>query len=386
MRGDNMKPLNALLRSVVAAVLACTAGAVLADVTVGVSLSTTGPSASLGIPQKNSMPYLPERIGGEAIRYIVLDDASDPTQGAKVARRFVSEEKVDIILGSSAVAPSIAIAEVADESQTVQLAFSPIELKPGRGEWTFRLAQPVRLMAEAVATTARANGVRTIGFIGFADAYGETWLKDFTTAATANGIRLIATERYGRADTSVTAQAIKLMAARPDAILIAGAGTGAALPHTTLRERGYTGPVYHTHGAATRDLIRIGGRAVNGAILPAGPVIVPEQLADGNPVRKPGLDYVGRYEKQFGAESRTQFGAHAYDAGLVLQRIVPVALKSGKPGTPAFRKALRTALESERDIVVSHGVLNYSPQDHYGFDQRGRVMLTIENGNWKLLK
>lgn len=381
-----MKPLNALLRSVVAAVLACTAGAVLADVTVGVSLSTTGPSASLGIPQKNSMPYLPERIGGEAIRYIVLDDASDPTQGAKVARRFVSEEKVDIILGSSAVAPSIAIAEVADESQTVQLAFSPIELKPGRGEWTFRLAQPVRLMAEAVATTARANGVRTIGFIGFADAYGETWLKDFTTAATANGIRLIATERYGRADTSVTAQAIKLMAARPDAILIAGAGTGAALPHTTLRERGYTGPVYHTHGAATRDLIRIGGRAVNGAILPAGPVIVPEQLADGNPVRKPGLDYVGRYEKQFGAESRTQFGAHAYDAGLVLQRIVPVALKSGKPGTPAFRKALRTALESERDIVVSHGVLNYSPQDHYGFDQRGRVMLTIENGNWKLLK
>jgi len=381
-----MKPLNALLRSVVAAVLACTAGAVLADVTVGVSLSTTGPSASLGIPQKNSMPYLPERIGGEAIRYIVLDDASDPTQGAKVARRFVSEEKVDIILGSSAVAPSIAIAEVADESQTVQLAFSPIELKPGRGEWTFRLAQPVRLMAEAVASTARANGVRTIGFIGFADAYGETWLKDFTTAATANGIRLIATERYGRADTSVTAQAIKLMAARPDAILIAGAGTGAALPHTTLRERGYTGPVYHTHGAATRDLIRIGGRAVNGAILPAGPVIVPEQLADGNPVRKPGLDYVGRYEKQFGAESRTQFGAHAYDAGLVLQRIVPVALKSGKPGTPAFRKALRTALESERDIVVSHGVLNYSPQDHYGFDQRGRVMLTIENGNWKLLK
>ncbi|KWR87393.1 ABC transporter substrate-binding protein [Cupriavidus sp. IDO] len=381
-----MKPLNASLRSVAAAVLACTAGAALADVTVGVSLSTTGPSASLGIPQKNSMPYLPERIGGEAVRYIVLDDASDPTQGAKVARRFVSEEKVDIILGSSAVAPSIAIAEVADETQTVQLAFSPIELKPGRGEWTFRLAQPVRLMAEAVATTARANGVRTIGFIGFADAYGETWLREFTTAATANGIRLIATERYGRADTSVTAQAIKLMAARPDAILIAGAGTGAALPHTTLRERGYTGPVYHTHGAATKDLIRIGGRAVNGAILPAGPVIVPEQLADGNPVRKPGLDYVGRYEKQFGAESRTQFGAHAYDAGLVLQRIVPVALKSGKPGTPAFRKALRSALESERDIVVSHGVLNYSPQDHYGFDQRGRVMLTIENGNWKLLK
>ncbi|WP_149138149.1 ABC transporter substrate-binding protein [Cupriavidus campinensis] len=362
------------------------AGLAHAEVTVGVSISSTGPSASLGIPQKNTMPFLPETIGGEKIRYILMDDASDPTQGTKVARRFVTEDKVDIILGSSSVAPSIAISEVADESQTVQLAFSPIELKPGRGAWTYRLAQPVKLMADAVATRAQANGVKSIAFIGFADAYGETWLKEFTSAATAKGIRILATERYARSDTSVTAQVLKMMAAKPDAMLIAGAGTGAALPHTTLRERGYTGPVYHTHGAATRDLIRIGGKAVNGAILPAGPVIVAEQLPADSAPRKPGLDYVTRYEKQYGPETRTQFGAHPYDAGLVLQRIVPVALKRAKPGTPEFRKALRDALESERDIVVSHGVLNYTAQDHFGFDNRGRVMLTIDNGNWKLLK
>ncbi|MFP3755871.1 ABC transporter substrate-binding protein [Cupriavidus sp. SIMBA_020] len=362
------------------------AGLAHAEVTVGVSISSTGPSASLGIPQKNTMPFLPETIGGEKIRYILMDDASDPTQGTKVARRFVTEDKVDIILGSSSVAPSIAISEVADESQTVQLAFSPIELKPGRGAWTYRLAQPVKLMADAVATRAQANGVKSIAFIGFADAYGETWLKEFTSAALAKGIRILATERYARSDTSVTAQVLKMMAAKPDAMLIAGAGTGAALPHTTLRERGYTGPVYHTHGAATRDLIRIGGKAVNGAILPAGPVIVAEQLPADSAPRKPGLDYVNRYEKQYGPETRTQFGAHPYDAGLVLQRIVPVALKHAKPGTPEFRKALRDALESERDIVVSHGVLNYTAQDHFGFDNRGRVMLTIDNGNWKLLK
>ncbi|MCG5262996.1 ABC transporter substrate-binding protein [Cupriavidus gilardii] len=361
-------------------------GAALADVTVGVSISSTGPSASLGIPQKQSLGLLPQQIAGETIRYVVLDDGSDPTQATKVARRFVSEDKVDIILGSSAVAPSIAIAEVADESKTVQLAFSPIELKPGRGEWTYRLAQPIKLMAEAVAATAKANGVKTVGFIGFADAYGETWLKEFTTAAAASGIRLVATERYARSDTAVTAQTLKLISARPDAMLVAGAGTGAALPHTTLRERGYRGPIYHTHGAATKDLIRIGGKAVDGAILPAGPVIVAEQLAADSAPKKPGLDYVSRYEKQYGPESRTQFGAHPYDAGLVLQRIVPVALKRAKPGTPEFRAALKAALESEREIVVSHGVLNYTSQDHFGFDQRGRVMLTIDNGNWKLLK
>jgi len=381
-----MKPpsIRAILITLPALLLAT--GLAHAEVTVGVSISSTGPSASLGIPQKNTMPFLPETIGGEKIRYILMDDASDPTQGTKVARRFVTEDKVDIILGSSSVAPSIAISEVADESQTVQLAFSPIELKPGRGAWTYRLAQPVKLMADAVATRAQANGVKSIAFIGFADAYGETWLKEFTSAASAKGIRILATERYARSDTSVTAQVLKMMAAKPDAMLIAGAGTGAALPHTTLRERGYTGPVYHTHGAATRDLIRIGGKAVNGAILPAGPVIVAEQLPADSAPRKPGLDYVTRYEKQYGPETRTQFGAHPYDAGLVLQRIVPVALKHAKPGSPEFRKALRDALESERDIVVSHGVLNYTAQDHFGFDNRGRVMLTIDNGNWKLLK
>ncbi|MGO4303298.1 ABC transporter substrate-binding protein [Cupriavidus sp. RAF12] len=380
------RPIRGALSTLTAlSILSLASGAARADVTVGVSISSTGPSASLGIPQKNTMPYLPETIAGEKIRYIVMDDASDPTQGTKVARRFVSEDKVDIILGSSSVAPSIAISEVADENQTVQLAFSPIELKPGRGAWTFRLAQPVKLMADAVAATAHANGVKTVAFIGFADAYGETWLKEFTGAAAANSIRVVATERYARSDTSVTAQVLKLMAARPDAMLIAGAGTGAALPHTTLRERGYTGPVYHTHGAATRDLIRIGGKAVNGAILPAGPVIVAEQLSADNVVRKPGLDYVTRYEKQYGPETRTQFGAHPYDAGLVLQRVVPVALKRAKPGTPEFRKALKDALESERNIVVSHGVLNYTAQDHFGFDARGRVMLTIDNGNWKLI-
>lgn len=377
-------PIRLSLNALPALLLA--AGLAHAEVTVGVSISSTGPSASLGIPQKNTMPFLPETIGGEKIRYILMDDASDPTQGTKVARRFVTEDKVDIILGSSSVAPSIAISEVADESQTVQLAFSPIELKPGRGAWTYRLAQPVKLMADAVAARAQANGVKSVAFIGFADAYGETWLKEFTSAASAKGIRILATERYARSDTSVTAQVLKMMVAKPDAMLIAGAGTGAALPHTTLRERGYTGPVYQTHGAATRDLIRIGGKAVNGAILPAGPVIVAEQLPADSAPRKPGLDYVTRYEKQYGPETRTQFGAHPYDAGLVLQRIVPVALKHAKPGTPEFRKALRDALESERDIVVSHGVLNYTAQDHFGFDNRGRVMLTIDNGNWKLLK
>jgi branched-chain amino acid transport system substrate-binding protein len=377
---------NTTIHRTLAAAFACAAAVAHADVTIGISMSQTGPSASLGIPQKNSLPFWPEKIGNEKLRVVVLDDASDPTTATKNARKFVSEEKVDIILGSSSVAPSIAMSEVAAEGKTVQIAFSPIELPKGKGEWTYRIAQPVGLMATSIVQRMRADKIKTVGFIGFADAYGETWLKEFTLRAESAGIQIVGVERYARADTSVMGQAIKLVAARPQAVFIAGAGTAAALPQTTLRERGFTGPIYQTHGAATKDLIRVGGKAVEGTVLTAGPVLVAEQLEKGNPVKGPAIDYVTRYEKQYGPDSRTQFGAHAYDAQLVLQRIVPVALKKAKPGTPEFRQALKDALESERDIVISHGVLNYSATDHYGFDQRGVAVVKVENGKWVLQK
>lgn len=377
---------NYLVRFGIAGTLAFTAMAAHADITVGISISQTGPSASLGIPQKNTIGFWPTEIAGQKLKLVVLDDASDPTTATKNARRMVSDEKVDIIMGSSSVAPSIAISEVAAEAQTVQVAFSPIELPKGKGEYTYRIAQPVSLMASAIIQRMSADKVKTIGFIGFADAYGETWLKEVTPRAEAAGMKVVAVERFARSDTSVTGQAIKLVAVKPDAVFIAAAGTAAALPQTTLRERGYTGPVYQTHGAATKDLIRVGGKDVDGTILPAGPLMVAEQLDASNPVKAAALAYVTRYEKEFGAETRTQFGAHANDAFLILQRIVPAALKKAQPGTPEFRKALKDALESEKDIVISHGVLNYSAADHFGFDQRGYALVRIQNGKWQLLK
>jgi branched-chain amino acid transport system substrate-binding protein len=374
------------IRLIAAAALASIATLAHADLTIGVNLSQTGPSASLGVPQKNTMAFWPTEIAGQKLRVVVLDDASDPTTASKNARRMVSEEKVDVMLGSSSVAPSIAMSEVATESKTMQIAFSPIELPPGKGEWTYRIAQPVGLMATAIVQRMRNDGVKNVAFIGFADAYGETWLKEVRLRAEAAGMTLVAVERYARADTSVTGQAIKIVAAKPDAVFIAGAGSAAALPQTTLRERGYTGPVYQTHGAATKDLIRIGGKDVEGTVLPAGPVLVAEQLEKSNPVKAAGLAYVNQYEKQYGADSRTQFGAHANDAVLLLQRIVPAALKKAKPGTPEFRQALKDAMETERDIVISHGVLNYSAKDHFGFDQRGFALVKIVKGQWVLQK
>lgn len=373
-----------ILSTTCAAALLALAGVAHADINVGVNLSLTGPLSSLGLPIKASLDLWPERIAGEKIKLFVLDDGSDATGATKNTRRFIIESKVDVLLGSSGVPAVLAMAPVAAEAHTVQLAFAPAPRPGGKDDWTFPLPQPVSLMSDAVAKRMVADKVKRVAFLGWNEGYGEMWLQAFTASAKKAGLEIVATERFAPPDTAITAQALKVLAAKPDAVLIVGAGSGAAMPQINLRDRGWSGPIYQTHGAASPDLVRVGGKAMNGAILPAGPVLVAEQLAANNPIKPVALDYVNAFEKTHGANTRTQFGAHANDALKVLQRIVPLALKKAKPGTPEFRQALRDALESEKEIVISHGVLNFTPGDHIGFDERGVVMLKIEGGQFVL--
>ena len=236
-----------------------------------------------------------------------------------------------------------------------------------------------------IAEYMAATKVKSVGFIGFNDAYGDGWLNVITAALKERNIQLVASERYSRTDTSVTGPILKLMAAKPDAVLVAGSGTPAALPQKTLKERGYAGKIYQTHGAANGDFLRVGGKDVEGTILPAGPVLVAAQLPDSNPVKKAGLAYVTKYEGQYGPGSSSTFGAHANDALVLIEKALPIAMKTAKPGTPEFRAALRDALEGLKDVVYSQGVVTMGKDDHVGQDKRARVMVTVENGAWKLL-
>ncbi len=372
------------IRTTLAAALLALAGVAQADITIGVNLSLTGPLSSLGLPVKSSLDLWPERIAGEKVKLIVLDDASDSIGAVKNTRRFITESKVDVLLGSSGVPAVLAMAPVAAETHTVQLALAPAPRTGGKDDWTFPLPQPVSLMSDAVAKRMLADKVKKVAFVGWNEGYGEMWLQAFTASAKKAGLEIVSTERFSPPDTAITSQALRAIAAKPDAVLIVGAGSAAAMPQINLRERGWSGPIYQTHGAASPDLVRVGGKAMNGAILPAGPVLVAEQLAANNPIKPVATEYVNAFEKVHGVNSRTQFGAHANDALKVLQRIVPLALKKAKPGTPEFRQALRDALESEKDIVISHGVLNFTPTDHLGYDERGVVMLKIEGGQFVL--
>ena len=361
-------------------------GSAWADITIGVSVSATGPAASLGIPEKQTFALLPQTIGGEKVKYLVLDDASDPSTAVKNARKFTSEDKVDAIIASSTTPASMAILEVAFETKTPQIAMAPLPPAGDKAPWVFTTPQNFTQMAIAIAQHMASNNIKSIGFIGYADPYGELWLKAIQGAAEAKGITVSAIERYQRNDTSVTGQALKLIGAKPDAILIAASGTPAVLPQATLIERGYKGKFYQTHGIANRDFLRVGGKNVEGTLFPVGPMLLAEQLPDSHPSKKPALEYIKLYEATHGANSRSTFGGHGWDAYLLLNRAAPEALKKARPGTAEFRLALRDALENVKELPAVHGVFNMSAKDHNGLDERAAIMATIENGEWKLVK
>jgi branched-chain amino acid transport system substrate-binding protein len=361
-----------------------------ADINVGVTLSATGPAASLGIPEKNTFALMPATIAGQKVNYIVLDDASDTTTAVANTRKLITENKVDIVIGSTTSPNSLAMIDAVSEAGTPMISMAAsariVEPVDAKKRWVFKTPQNDIMMALAIVTHMVDNGIKTAAFIGFADAYGEGWWGEFNKIAQAKKLNIVATERYNRTDTSVTGQVLKLVAARPDAILIAGSGTPAALPQKALKERGYAGKIYQTHGIANNDFLRVGGKDVEGTLLPAGPVLVAAQLPADHPVKKSAMDYIAKYEAAHGKGSVSAFGGHAWDAGLLLAAAAPEALKKAQPGTPAFRAALRDALENAKNVAGAHGVFNMSAQDHLGLDQRARVMIQIDNGTWKLLK
>ncbi|MBS0445558.1 MAG: ABC transporter substrate-binding protein [Proteobacteria bacterium] len=381
-----MKLKNKTL-AVLGAALAAAATLAHADVNVGVTLSATGPAASLGIPEKNTISLLPTQIAGQKINYIVLDDASDTTQAVANTRKLITENKVDIVIGSTVTPNALAMIDVAAEAQVpvISLAASSKIVDPvdARRRWIFKTPQNDIMMALAIAASMADHKIKTVGYIGFSDAYGEGWYQEFSKAAGVKGITIVANERYARTDTSVTGQVLKLVAAKPDAILIGASGTPAVLPQRALKERGYAGLYYQTHGVANNDFLRVGGKDVEGTLLPAGPVLVATQLPASNPVKKSALEYINAYEGAYGKGSVSTFGGHVWDAGKVFAAALPVALKSAQPGTPQFRAALRDALEHVHDVAGAHGIFNMSATDHLGLDQRARVMVKIENGAWK---
>lgn len=380
------------LKTALAALAAATGVAsppAFADINIGVTLSLTGPGASLGIPTKNTIQLFPGQIGGQKINYIVLDDGSDGTNSVRNFQRLVEENKVDAVMGSSTTPATIPLTNLAAERKIphISLAASAkiVEPQDASRKWTFKAIPNESLVVGATVDHMLANKVKNVAFIGFSDAYGETFLSELK-AQEKRGIAIPAAERYSRTDTTVQAQILKIISSKPDAVFIAGAGTPGALPHKTLRERGYKGRIYHTYGIANRDFLRLAGKDAEGAVFASGPVLVASQLNPANPIKAVAEDFIKRYDDAYGAGSTNIFSANAWDANMMLRAGLDAALAKEKPGTEAFRVALRDGMEHIRNLVTTQGVMNMSASDHVGYDKRAAVMIEIENSSWKYLK
>ncbi len=375
-----MKKLLALSIATLAAVPA------IADINIGVIASLTGPAAALGAETKKAVGMFPATIGSEKVNYILLDDGTDPTNAVKNARKLISEDKVDAILGPNLISTAMAIADVANGEKTPMVSVAPLDVSGDKRGYVFRSEPSAELMVNRVVADMLEGGAKTVGFIGFSDSWGELLLKALTKA-TEGKMQIVATERYGRADPSVQAQALKLMAAKPDVIFVGASGTPAAMPQITLRERGYKGKIYQSHGVTSKEFLRVGGKAVEGALIPVGPVLVAEQLPDSHPTKKNAVAFVKELEGKHGPDSRSTFAGASWDAFLIAQHGIQSALKGkAKPGTPEFRAALRDGIEKTSKLVGTNGVYSMSAADHAGYDASAIVLIKVENNHWKLVK
>lgn len=360
-----------------------------AQIKIGVTVSSTGPAASLGIPEKNTIELLPREIGGKKVDYIVLDDASDTTTTVTNVRKLISEDRVDAIIGSTTTPNSLAMLPVLGEGKTVAITLASssriVEPMDANRAWIFKTPQSDVMMATAIAENMSNAGVKSMAFIGFNNALGDAFSVEVAKYAELKGIKVVANERFSPIDTSVTGQILKMLSTNPDAVVIGASGTPAATPVRALVERGFKGRIYHNHGVANREFLRVCAKDCEGTYLPTGPVMVASQLPDSNPVKKSATEFVKRYEARFGAGNVAAFASYTWDAGLLLQRAIPEALKKAQPGTAEFRAALRDALEAIHNAPSTNGVVNMSKTDHLGLDQRARVMVQIRGGEWKYL-
>ncbi len=359
-----------------------------AELKVGFITALTGPASAQGISyghgMKAAQTYL-SKVGDHTIKLIVLDDASDPSAAARNARKLIDEEKVDVLIGSASIPGTAAVSAVARETKTPHIVMNPVTFGPDQYGWTFSVVQSVNLMASAVINHMKKTGVKTVAYIGFSDAWGDLMYSELQKGVAGTDIKIVTNERYARTDSSVTGQILKVMAARPDAVLAGTAGAVGALPYLALKERGYKGALYGMHALVNADFVRVAGNSIEGMYAPTGPAVVAEQLPASHPTRPASVVYREAYQRANNAAANDAYSAYSFDAWMLLTDAAKRVGSKAQPGTPEYKVALRDALASTKNLVGTHGVYNFEANQVYGMDDRAHVIVKHEKGNWTLL-
>ena len=374
------------LGTAVALVLtACTVFAA-EPIKIGTVLSLTGPAGYLGDPELKTLQMMVEDINkkggvlGRQLELVHYDDGSDASKANGFGKRLIDDDKVDIIVGGTTTGATMSMVPLVEKAGMpfISLAGAVVIVEPVK-KFVFKTPHTDRRAAEKVFDDMKKRGISKVALLSETSGFGQSGRKETEGVAGKYGITLVANETYGPKDTEMGPQFTKIRnTPGVQAVFVFGLGQGPALATKGYKQLGITLPLYHAHGVASDEFIKLAGPAAEGVRLPTSALLAPDKLAANDPQRP----VVQTYTKAFIAKWKTDvsaFGGYAYDGlGLALDAI--------KRAGSTDKAKVRDAIESTKGFVGTGGIFTMSATDHMGLDLSAFRMFEIKNGEWQLSK
>ncbi|MGC9317946.1 MAG: ABC transporter substrate-binding protein [Armatimonadota bacterium] len=354
-----------------------------APIKIGGIFAITGPASSLGEPEANTAEMLQEQINAEGginnrrLEIIVRDTKGDETEGLSAVRELIDKENVVAIVGPSRSGTTLGLIETVEKAEVplVSCAAARAITEPTK-KWVFNTPQSDEDAVTRIYEYLNNEGITKIATITASSGYGIEGLKQLEKLAPDAGLEIVAKEEFADTDNDMTTQLTKIKGTDAEAIICWGIGPAPAQIAKNRKQLQIDIPLIMSHGVANRRFIEGAGDAAEGIILPAGKLLVAEQLPDDDPQKELLLEYAENYEEKFGKPADT-FGGHAWDAIMLVKNAI-----EEKGAEPA---AIREGIEGTEGFVGIGGVFNYGPDSHYGLSPDAFVMVKIQDGDWTLL-
>lgn len=352
---------------------------------IGGIFSITGPASYLGEPERNSLQMVAEEINskgginGHPLKLVIYDDEGDVTKARLHAEKLLQKDKALAIVGPSLTHTSMTVLEITQKAKMplISCAAGAAITSPAKERfWVFKTAQTDQMAVSRIYAYCKKHNITKVAILTVSTGFGVAGKEQLTAQASKSGIEVVAQEVFGEKDTDMTPQLTKIKGTTAQAVICWGTGPAPALVAKNLKQLGLTIPLIQSHGAASKKFIELAGGDADGVILPAGKLVVYQQLPDTDPQKAVLKEYAEKYRAAFKAPE-SSFGGYAYDA----QRMLNEAL--AKAGGDQAK--IRDALEGTKNFVGVSGVFNMSPEDHNGLTPEAFVMVKIQKGEFTLI-
>jgi len=351
---------------------------------IGGIFATTGPAAALGQPEADTARMIEEMVNAEGgidgrpLQIIIRDTKGDETEALKAIMELVEKEGVIAIAGPSRSGTTLGIIDAIEKAEVplVSCAAAAKITTPVK-KWVFKTPQTDAHAVETIFDYLNDKGISKIAVISASSGFGVAGLEQLEAQAEGAGIAITTAEQFQDTDTDMTSQLTRIKGTDAEAVVCWGIGPAPALVAKNMMQLQMEIPLIQSHGVANKRFIEAAGDAANGVILPAGKLLVADQLDDSEAQKEVLLAYKEAFETKYERDADT-FGGHSWDA----VQIILAGIREGGED----RAAVRDAIESTTGFIGTGGVFNYTAEDHYGLTADAFVMIEIVDGEWQLAK